>query len=167
MKRFPAIKTGLFTIAIAGYPNVGKSSLLKILTNASPEIKEYAFTTKAINMGYFNLNDDKIQVIDTPGAFDRNINKMNNIEKQAFLALKHVANMIIFIIDPTEGCGYGIKQQDNLLQSIKSFKKPIITVHNKADLIQKREKDVLYLSIKTKEGLTELIDLIKHHKACG
>lgn len=137
MRKFPSIKTNLTTICIAGYPNVGKSTLLKKLTGASPEINIYPFTTKRLMLGYTN----KIQLIDTPGAFRQDINKMNNIEKQAFLALKHLCKKIIFVLDPTESCGYSVKDQGNMLNYIKNkFKKPIILYLSKTDLPHKKVK---------------------------
>jgi len=158
MKRFPAIKTGLHTIAIAGYPNVGKSSLLRVLTEASPDIKEYAFTTKDLNMGYFKKDNDKIQVIDTPGAFDRDMSDMNNIEKQAYLILEHVAETVVFVVDPTETCGFPTKKQLALLRRVRAFEKKTVVVYNKADLVKHREQGRLYVSCVTKEGIKELIN---------
>ena len=136
MKGFPAIKTSLKTIAIAGYPNVGKSTLLKSLTSADPEIKDYAFTTKKINVGYRTYDGyKKIQFVDTPGALDRPMGKMNMIEKQAFLVLKYVAEKIFFVIDASESCGYSIDAQLNLLRNVeKKFDLPLIVLLNKCDI---------------------------------
>ena len=47
VKVFPVIKTKYTTIAIAGFPNVGKTTLLYKLTGSKPEIAGYAFTTKS------------------------------------------------------------------------------------------------------------------------
>jgi len=158
MKRFPAVKTGRFTVAITGYPNVGKSSLLNALTTAKAEVKSYAFTTKDLNIGYM----DKVQLIDTPGTFDRD--KMNNIEVQAYLVVKLVADLIVHVIDPTESCGYSLSKQNNLLARIKKIGKPVMVVYSKCD-IQKHEG--LCLSSKTGEGVSSLKKLIKHHESKG
>jgi len=164
MKGFPNIKTSLYSVAIAGYPNVGKSSLLNVMTSAKPEIKDYAFTTKSITIGYYKQNNTKIQLIDTPGAFDRELKDMNHIEKQSYLTLKHVAEVIVFIIDPTESCGYDIKQQEKLLFRIKSFNKKIIVVYNKADLFTDRDESKLYISTITNEGIDKLVKLAKKYE---
>jgi len=50
-KRIPNPRK-LFTIILIGAPNTGKTTLLTKLTDADPEINNYAFTTKSLNFGY-------------------------------------------------------------------------------------------------------------------
>ncbi|MFH1212446.1 MAG: GTPase [Candidatus Woesearchaeota archaeon] len=131
---FPAIKTSLFTICISGFPNVGKSTLLSKITTASPEIKEYPFTTKKLNLGYFEANHISVQVIDTPGTLNR-LSVMNNIEKQAFLALKYLAHAIVYIYDLTEE--YDIIDQHKLFDNtLKNDKKTMVYL-SKTDILEK------------------------------
>jgi nucleolar GTP-binding protein len=131
MKKYPSLKTKVNTIVISGAPNVGKSTLLAALTGSKPETASYPFTTQTLNLGY---DAEGNQYVDTPGLLDRPLEKRNAIEKQAILALKHLATIIIFIIDPTETCGYTIIEQRNLLAEIKrEFSQPVIIVANKAD----------------------------------
>jgi len=132
MRDYPSIKTGMPTIVIAGYPNVGKSTLLRKLTSAKPAVASYPFTTKKIMLGYLGK---KIQFIDTPGLLDRPIGKRNQIERQAILALKHLAEKMIFMLDPSETCGYEIKDQIKLMNEMKkSLRVETIVVLNKIDL---------------------------------
>ena len=106
MLSYPSIKTSLTTIAIAGFPNVGKSTLLSKLTPAKPKIANYAFTTQNINMGYAEFNGEKVQFMDIPGTLNR-FEKQNIIEKIATLAIKYVAEAVIYIF---------IGRPDNTLQ---------------------------------------------------
>jgi nucleolar GTP-binding protein len=83
------------------------------------------------------------------------------MEKKAILALRHLANIIVFIIDPSEHCGYKIDSQLRILSDIKSrFSQiPIIEVENKSDitkLYSHRKK----ISALQGEGISELRDLI-------
>ncbi len=133
MKNYPSVKAGCPTVAIAGFPNVGKSTLLKKLTSANPEIAQYAFTTKSLNLGYFQYKTKKIQFIDTPGALNR-FEKMNAIEQQAYLALQHCAELIVYVFDLTEQAA-SIQDQKKLFTSIKKFEKTVIVYFSKADLI--------------------------------
>ena len=133
MLDFPAIKTDIFTVAIAGFPNIGKSTLLSRITPAKPKIKEYAFTTKGLNLGYARIGLHKIQCIDTPGVLARE--KKNSIEEQAYLVLKYLADVIVYIIDLTET--YPLKEQEKLLKGLKEYDKPIIVYLSKTDILDK------------------------------
>lgn len=153
LKTFPSLKTGRSTIVIAGAPNVGKSTLLAMLTGSTPETATYPFTTKTLNLGY---DPDGNQYIDTPGLLDRPINERNTIEQHSILALKHLASLIIFIIDPTELCGYTIPEQQHLLNDIKKqFPQPVLLVSNKADT-GATYKNALPVSAKTGQGIDQL-----------
>lgn len=163
MRGFPALKTSVPTIAIAGMPNVGKSTLLGALTGSKPEVASYPFTTKKLNLGY---DSDERQYIDTPGLLDRPVSDRNPIERQALLALTHLANVIVFIIDPTESCGYPLKEQEQLLRDIKKmFKAPVILVSNKAD-IGKTYPGAFAVSAKEGKGVkelkTEIVSILKN-----
>lgn len=58
-------------IGIVGLPNVGKSSLLKSLTNANPKIAGYPFTTLEPNLGVTTLkNGEKKTLVDVPGVIE-------------------------------------------------------------------------------------------------
>ncbi len=160
MKKLPDVDPNIPTIVVAGYPNVGKSELVARLSTAKPEIASYPFTTKGIVVGHMELRNKRIQIIDTPGLLDRPIEKRNKIERQAILALKHLANLIIFLLDPSETCGYSLEKQENLLEEIRrDFNVPIIEVENKADLLR-TDSSRLKISAKTGEGVEELVDRI-------
>ncbi len=51
-RRLPAVDPGLLTIVVAGFPNVGKSNLVTMLSSAAPEIAPYPFTTKGVIVGH-------------------------------------------------------------------------------------------------------------------
>lgn len=157
MKDFPAIKTDLFTVAITGFPNIGKSTLLSRITPAKPEIKAYAFTTKGLNLGYSKYGINKVQFIDTPGVLARE--KKNAIEEQAYLVLKYVANLIVYVIDLTEP--YPIKIQERLLKELKDYDKSIIVYLSKTDIIDKSIIAKAKRKYKACANLKELSDKIE------
>lgn len=132
MKHYPIIKE-LKTVCIAGFPNVGKSTLLSKLTSAKPEINSYAFTTKQLNLGYiFSGKEPTLQLVDTPGTLNR-LDKMNLIEKQAYIAMKYSADKIIYVFDLTEE--YPVEQQIELYKSIRKLNKDMIAYASKADIM--------------------------------
>ncbi len=57
-------------IGIVGLPNVGKSSILKAMTNANPKIAGYPFTTLEPNLGVVTVHDKKLILVDVPGVIE-------------------------------------------------------------------------------------------------
>ncbi|MEM3444422.1 MAG: GTPase [Thermoplasmata archaeon] len=159
--QIPHIDVTLPTVVIAGFPNVGKSTLVKKISSAEPEIAPYPFTTKGLIMGHATLNLVKYQFIDTPGLLDRQLNERNNIEKQTILALRHLADIILFLIDPT-GYSGEVEAQEALLRNLQEeFRDAIfIVAETKADLAR-RKTERLVISAETGEGIGELLEEIK------
>ena len=139
MRGYPSIKN-LPTAAIAGFPNVGKTTLLCNLSTAQAEIAEYAFTTKSINSGFIAIGSQEIQLLDTPGTLARP-DKMNPVEKQAYCAIRHCADVIIYVIDPMES--YPLVKQEILLELVKKENKKIILYMSKSDIASKEQMDIV------------------------
>jgi len=59
-------KEGAAQIAVIGLPNAGKSQLVASITNASPTVAEYPFTTQTATPGMMEFENIQIQLIDTP-----------------------------------------------------------------------------------------------------
>jgi len=66
-------REGAAQLAIVGLPNSGKSQLLARITNASPTVAEYPFTTTSATPGMMPFKDIKIQLIDTPPLVPQSI----------------------------------------------------------------------------------------------
>jgi len=109
----------LFTIILIGVPNTGKTTLLTQLTSANPEINKYSFTTKSLNIGYFQIREKTIQVVDTPGLIHLEFNEMNLIEKQTIVAIKTISDVIIFLYNQYQG----YDEQNKMLLKIKEENK--------------------------------------------
>ena len=135
---FPAVKENMFNVCIAGFPNVGKSTILSQITPAKPEIANYSFTTKGLNLGYMKCGHEKIQVMDTPGTLNR-FDGMNTVEKQAYLALQHVAHMIVYVFDITETATASFDEQKELYAKVLDYEKPVVVYLAKTDLLTKEQ----------------------------
>ena len=135
MRSYPDIKE-MFTVCIYGFPNVGKTTLLNKLTQTKAKVAAYPFTTKSINAGYLTVNGTQIQVLDVPGTLARE--KLNPIERQAELVLKELADLIIYVYDLTESCGYSVEQQQKLQQKLAG--REVIIYASKEDLLTESER---------------------------
>jgi nucleolar GTP-binding protein len=160
LRTFPDIED-IPTVVIAGYPNVGKSSLIRQLSAAKPEVAQYPFTTKQIYVGHMEktvrYEKKQYQIIDTPGLLDRPLSERNNIEKQAIAALRNLADLIVFIFDPSETSGYQMSEQTLMLEDIKKLfcDVPFIIVENKVDVTNTGSAN-RKISCTTGSGIEEL-----------
>jgi small GTP-binding protein len=59
-------REGAAQLTVIGLPNAGKSQLVSSITNASPAIAEYPFTTRSATPGMMEFENIQIQLIDTP-----------------------------------------------------------------------------------------------------
>lgn len=172
VKVLPNVSPDYATVVIAGYPNVGKTSLLRAWTDSRAEINEYAFTTKHAEVGHFEMRDvhdvpTVVQVVDTPGLLDRPDADRNDIERQAIAALHHVADAVLFILDPTATCGYGVAQQEALLVQVRQQMAglPLLIAESKLDMLNgateaAKDPKRYRFSTKTGAGLPELREAI-------
>ena len=57
-------------VGLIGFPNVGKSTLLSVMTSAKPKIANYHFTTLAPNLGVLKYYDESVVIADIPGLIE-------------------------------------------------------------------------------------------------
>ena len=171
LRNMPTVDFDATTIVIAGFPNVGKSTLLRQITGADPQVANYPFTTKGIQIGHTERHWKSFQFIDTPGLLDRPVLEMNDIEMNAIVALEHLADAILFIFDGSETCGFHLENQYNLLKQIEKIfdEIPIIYLFNKMDIEQDENyinqfvddlKNTLFISALDGDGIDKINSII-------
>ena len=60
----------LADVGLVGFPNAGKSTFLSVVSNARPEIADYAFTTLTPNLGVADIDDSHLLIADIPGLIE-------------------------------------------------------------------------------------------------
>ncbi|CAM9251904.1 unnamed protein product [Scytosiphon promiscuus] len=136
LARLPALDPNTRTLLLTGFPNVGKSSFMNKVTRAEVDVQPYAFTTKSLYVGHMDYRYLRWQVVDTPGILDHPLEERNTIEMQAVTALAHLQCCVLYFIDISEQCGYTIKEQVSLFESIKPLfaNKQLLVIANKTDV---------------------------------
>jgi len=108
-------KTGDATVALVGFPSVGKSTLLNALTNADSEVGSYEFTTLDVNPGMLQYNGANIQLLDVPGLIEGAADGRG--DGQAVLSVVRTADLVVFVLSVFE-----IDQYERLSQELYNNK---------------------------------------------
>ena len=136
---------------IVGFSSSGKSSLLKILTNAQPRISELPFTTTFPQIGMMHYADANIQIIENPAISSEYYDK----------GLTNSADTIIIIVTK-------IDEIEQIEKELSKFTGKKIIAFNKIDALTQDEKRRIFsrlqskkynfvmVSTKTEEGIDEL-----------
>ena len=98
-------KEGIGQVVLVGQPNVGKSALVAALTNATPEVAEYPFTTWTPTPGMMEVKNVQIQLIDTPPLNE-------DFVEPEMLNLIRRADLILLVVDLQ---GFPIQQLEDSL----------------------------------------------------
>ncbi len=94
---FDVKKSGDATVAIIGFPSVGKSTLLNKITNAESKSAAYEFTTLTCIPGMLHYNGAKIQVLDLPGIIEGA--KDGRGRGKEVIAVARSADLILILLD--------------------------------------------------------------------
>ena len=159
-------KSGIANIAIAGYTNSGKSTLLNYLTNAGVLAENKLFATLDPTTRKLKLpNGSEVLLTDTVGL----IRKLPHHLVQAFKSTLdeiNYADLILLvsdISDPEHQTQIAVAKE--LLSEMGITEKPIVTLYNKTDKIDKSEMPErlpgVYISAKTGEGTEQLLQEIE------
>ncbi|MFA5560469.1 MAG: GTPase ObgE [Acholeplasmataceae bacterium] len=125
----------LADVGIIGYPSVGKSTFISVVSNARPKIAEYPFTTLSPNLGMVLVGDDSFVLADLPGL----IENAHQGEGLGIQFLKHIerCRLYLHVLDLSrenplldfEKINYELKMYDK-----KLLDRPQIVVLNKVDV---------------------------------
>jgi GTPase len=154
-------------VALVGFPNVGKSTLISVVSAAKPKIADYPFTTLEPNLGVVSLDDDtQFVVADIPGLIE-GASEGRGLGHQF---LRHVerARVLCLMLDlaPVDGVAPD-EQQRVLLAELGQYQpdlleRPRLVVGTKADAVQADELESLgwtepVISAVTGQGVRELV----------
>lgn len=93
-------KSGDATVAMVGFPSVGKSTLLNSVTNAESEVGAYDFTTLEVNPGMIEYRGAQIQLLDIPGLIQGAAGGKGR--GREVLSMVRAADLVMVVLDPYE-----------------------------------------------------------------
>ena len=122
----------LFTIAIAGNPNCGKTALFNALTGARQSVGNWPGVTVEKKEGFFEIGDQHIRVVDLPGTYALFANAEDERAAVDYL-LTREADLIINIIDASN-----IERNLFLTTQLVDMQIPMVIAANMIDISEKR-----------------------------
>ncbi|WP_375587817.1 tRNA uridine-5-carboxymethylaminomethyl(34) synthesis GTPase MnmE [Flagellimonas aurea] len=152
------IKNGI-PVAIVGQPNVGKSTLLNVLLNEERAIvSEIAGTTRDTVEDHISIKGINFRFIDTAGIRET-VDVVEKIGIERTFDKIEKARLIIYLFD---GMNFDISELEQIQNRYPN--KQLLPICNKMDLLNQDQKEkiqskipnVLLLSAKQKQGITEL-----------
>ncbi len=165
---------------LVGFPNVGKSTLLSMVSNARPKIADYHFTTLAPNLGVVSLGEGRSFVMaDIPGIIEGASEGIG----LGLEFLRHIerTRVLIHIVDAASAEGRDpIEDIKTIHEELKSYspvlaERPMVIAANKLDLLSEEERNevleklkkafgtdtpVFPLSAATRSGVDELMNAV-------
>ena len=154
-------------VALVGFPNVGKSTLISVVSAAKPKIANYPFTTLEPNLGVVRLDDEtEFVVADIPGLIE-GASEGKGLGHQF---LRHVerARVLCLMVDlaPMDNV-WPHEQERILLEELGDYQpelleRPRIVVGTKADMVQEGDIEVMewdgdVVSAITGDGVSALV----------
>lgn len=160
-------KDGVETVAIVGYTNAGKSTLMNTLTNAGVLAENKLFATLDPTSRALTLPDGRtVMLIDTVGLVRRLPHQLVDAFRSTLEEATN-ATVILNLCDASdECCTEHLNVTMNLLAALGCADKPIISVLNKCDLcggsfVLPAQGEFVMISAKTGEGLGNLLAKIQ------
>jgi GTP-binding protein len=147
-------------VALVGFPNAGKSTLISRISAAKPKIADYPFTTLEPHLGVVRLEEQEIVVADIPGL----IEGASEGKGLGLRFLRHIerARVLVILLDLAPSDGRSPAEQERiLLQELGAYQpemleRPRIVVGSKADA-PTEEFDGDRISALTGDGLRPLV----------
>ena len=158
-------------VALAGYTNAGKSTLLNALTGAEVGVANRLFETLDPTTRSFELSGREYLLTDTVGFIEKLPHQLVEAFK-ATLEETTLADLVVHVVDasePEERRMLDMRAVDEVLEEIGAGEKPRLLVLNKIDLLTEDERhevelahqDAVLVSAMTGDGLEDLRERIE------
>ena len=133
----------LADVGLIGFPSVGKSTLISVISASKPKIADYPFTTLTPNLGVVTVGDSNFVVADLPGIIEGASKGVGLGDK--FLKHASRSRVIAYVLDMSETSGRDVIEEYEILKkelkaySEKLYNKKSIVIANKMDIVTSKE----------------------------
>ncbi len=163
-------REGVVRVALVGYTNAGKSSLMQLISKENVYAKDELFATVDSTVRKVVINQVPFLLSDTVGFIRKLPHNLIESFKSTLMEVKE-ADILLHVIDVSNPAYEDhIQVVEETLAEIDAAEIPVIKIFNKADLLTEESdlynhidainNDTIYVSAKTKFHMTELRDLV-------
>ena len=158
---FEVKKSGDASVALVGFPSVGKSSLISMLTGADSEIGEFAFTTLTCIPGLMEHRGAKIQILDLPGLIKGAADGKGR--GREILNVIRGSDMVLYVVDPFQDSHFDILDRELWKSGMRLNQQPpqvFITRTNRGGIVVRSTVEQTNLTEQEIQGIVRSFGIV-------
>ena len=165
-------KNNISVVALVGYTNAGKSTLLNTLTGAGIQAENRLFDTLDTTTRRLVVSDvQEVLISDTVGFIRKLPHHLVDAFKATLEELKY-ADLIVHVIDASSSeCAEQIRVVDDMIETLGAGDTPRLEAYNKCDVltadVRERGENIVEISAKTGQGIDVLLKKIEECLSAG
>ncbi|WP_300668623.1 FeoB small GTPase domain-containing protein [Desulfoluna sp.] len=163
-----AVQEPVFTVAVAGQPNTGKSTLFNTLTGSSQHVGNWPGKTVEKKSGIFETDDAVYNVVDLPGTYSLSANSQEELIAREFI-VEQRPDLIVVVVDASQ-----LERSFYMAAEVMSMHVPVLIALNMMDVAEAQGKRidvghmeaalgvrVVPMTASRQEGVADLIEAIE------
>ncbi|NLW87969.1 MAG: ferrous iron transport protein B [Planctomycetes bacterium] len=127
-----AVASGRLTIALAGNPNAGKTTVFNMMTGARQHVANYPGVTVDLKEGSARLDNRTVKVVDLPGAYSLNAYSTEEIVTRNFI-IEQLPDVVVNVVDASN-----LERNLYLTVQLMELGVPVVVALNMFDIVQRR-----------------------------
>ena len=164
----------VFTIAVAGQPNTGKSTLFNTLTGSSQHVGNWPGKTVEKKSGLFETDEGVYEVVDLPGTYSLSANSQEELIAREFIVDQR-PDLIVVVVDASQ-----LERSFYMAAEVMAMRVPVLIALNMMDVAEAQGKRidvermeaslgvrVLPMTASQQEGVADLIEAIEGCRSGG
>jgi len=162
------VEESVFTIAVAGQPNTGKSTLFNTLTGSSQHVGNWPGKTVGKKSGLFETDGAVYEVVDLPGTYSLSANSQEELIAREFIVDQR-PDLIVVVVDASQ-----LERSFYMAAEVMAMHVPVLIALNMMDVAQAQGKRidigrmeaslgvrVIPMTASQQEGVADLIEAIE------
>ena len=141
------IEQKLLTVALAGQPNTGKSTIFNYLTGSNQHVGNWPGKTVERKEGRFALDDTPVRLVDLPGTYSLSANSTEEIIAREYI-VDHAPDLIVVVVDASQ-----LTRSLYLVAEMLPIGRPLVVALNMMDVARKKGIEIDTAALEANMGI--------------